>query len=84
MKLRSCSSGSLDLLEVMVRGIGLTRIEQIGNLRDRRDSPRGRMCREDHDSKRSAITSVEEEYGGGCASAKAVRKPGTETKSRVL
>src|SRR6267154_5853441 len=26
MKLRSCSSGSLDLLEVMVRGIGLTRI----------------------------------------------------------
>jgi hypothetical protein len=26
MKLRSCSSGSLDLLEVMVRGISLTLI----------------------------------------------------------
>jgi len=32
--------------------VGLTRIEQIGNLRDGRDSPRGRMNREDHESKR--------------------------------
>src|SRR2546430_14726345 len=29
-----------------------TRIEQIGNLRNRRDSPRGRMSWEDHESKR--------------------------------
>ena len=30
----------------------LTRIEQMGILRDGRDSPRGRMHREDHESKR--------------------------------
>src|SRR5437660_6480929 len=29
-----------------------TRMEQIGNLRNRRDSPRGRMRWEDHESKR--------------------------------
>src|SRR5437762_6513299 len=31
---------------------GLTRIEQMGTLRDGRDSPRGRMSWEDHESKR--------------------------------
>src|SRR5512133_415035 len=36
----------------------LTRIEQIGKLRDRRDSPRGRMSREDHESRRQAIPAL--------------------------
>jgi hypothetical protein len=33
-----------------ISDVGLTRIEQIGNLRDGRDSPRGRMSWEDHES----------------------------------
>ena len=35
-----------------ISGVGLTRIEQVGNLRDGRDSPQGRMSWEDHDSNR--------------------------------
>src|SRR6476646_4928899 len=40
------------MIDTIVATMGLTRIEQIGNLRDRRDSPRGRMGWEDHESKR--------------------------------
>src|SRR5438046_5187280 len=36
-----------------ISAIGLTRIEQMGTLRDGRDSPRGRMNREDHESQGS-------------------------------
>ena len=35
-----------------ISAVGLTRIEQIGTLRDGRDSPRGRMSWEDHESNR--------------------------------
>jgi hypothetical protein len=35
-----------------ISAVGLTTIEQIRNLRDGRDSPRGRMSWEDHESNR--------------------------------
>ena len=57
-----------ELTRAIVLSRRLTRIEQIGNLRDRRDSPRGRMNWEDHESKRQATPGCRGKYVRGFGS----------------